>query len=513
MKREEYLERCSLSDVKIQALGVKNFLDEIRENGYHLHSFMITRHGKVAYECSWKPYQLEEEHLMHSFTKGLTAAAIGILEGEGRLTLDDTLVSYFPEYQVDDQDGRLNQITIRHLLTMTSGHAGVPDRNGCTDEVLAFLEQPIVNEPGTRFKYDSLGTNMLSSIVKRITSYNLFRFLQQRIFDPMGITGVYCDSCASGRDQSGGGGYLKTEDMAKITILFLNGGVWKGQQLIPKSWIDRMTTIQFEESIDASNPDWEDWRCGYGYQVWMCRIPNTFRFDGLYGQFGIVLKDYDATVITTCGEQYTEAVLRLMWKYLVPAMSDKPLEEQCGIEKELEEYKKDLHIIWPMNHEAASGEIAGLWKKIANRDIIFPENKEFLIASGRVSNVYTSMWTEKHRTGILRLRLNLTEEGCELEYEDNHNHGILPVGINGEPVEGLLRSLWGDYRVWTAARWNKQGSLELQIRMINSEFYKVFMITPGRNRPVLIFIAAHGTEEKENRQERTGCACFGRSLY
>ena len=81
-----------------------------------------------------------------------------------------------------------------------------------------------------------------------------------------------------------------------------------------------MTTMQCEKSMDASNPDWEDWKCGYGFQVWMCQIPNTFRFDGMFGQFGIVLKDYDASVVTTCGEAYTEAVLRLVCNYLGPAM-------------------------------------------------------------------------------------------------------------------------------------------------------------------------------------------------
>ena len=78
MRTEEqaHLKRCSLSEVGIEASGVKRFLDEIEEGDYHLHTFMIVRHGKVAYECSWAPYELEEEHLMHSFTKGLVATAI-----------------------------------------------------------------------------------------------------------------------------------------------------------------------------------------------------------------------------------------------------------------------------------------------------------------------------------------------------------------------------------------------------------------------------------------------------
>lgn len=478
MRQETHLERCSLAQAGIRAEGVKRFLEEVEKAGYHLHSFMITRHGKVAYECSWAPYTLDEEHLMHSFTKGLVAMAVGILEGEGRLALDDQVISFFPEYELKDVDQRLGKMTLRHLLTMTGGHGDVPNRHGCDDEVLVFLKYPMAHEPGTHFMYDSLATHMLASIVKRVTGYNLFRFLQVRLFDPMGIQGVYCDSCASGKDQGGGGSRMKTEDMAKITILLLNGGVWEGQQLVPKDWIDQMTVTQFAESIDASNPDWEDWRCGYGFQVWMCQIPHTFRFDGMYGQFGVVLKDYDASIITTSGENYTQAVLRLMWQYLVPAIEKGAAKDQGSVERELEKLKKELSIAWPLNDEWKPEQVKELWKRLDRKDLVFPENRESILPSGRVDNCFTASWTERNRTGIIRIKLIFTGESCELEYDDNRNHGILPVGIKGKHERGLLKSLWGDYEVWTGARWNSKGELELQIRMVNGEYYQVFTLSP-----------------------------------
>ncbi|MCB7319319.1 serine hydrolase domain-containing protein [Lacrimispora sp. 210928-DFI.3.58] len=479
MYKGKNLVRCSLAEAGISAEGVKGFLEEIEKGGYHLHSFMLTRHGKVAYECSWAPYRLDEVHLMHSFTKGLVATAIGILEGERRIALDDAVISYFPEYEVDHQGGRLDRITLRTLLTMTNGHTDTAERHGCDDEVYAFLKRPVVNEPGSVFMYDSMGTNMLAAIVKRVTGYNLFQFLQLRIFEPLGICGVCCDSCTSGKDQGGGGSRLKTEDMAKITILYLNEGIWEGRQLIPRDWVRRMTSVQFEDSMDASNPDWEDWKCGYGYQVWMCRIPNTFRFDGMYGQFGIVLKDLDASVITTCGECNTEAVLRLVWKYLVPAMEEESLPENQGeLEEELFRRKDSLHIIWPMEQETGSREAELLWGRIWGRDIMFPPNRESVLAASRVNNCFTSTWTEQHRTGIKRLRFEAAEGEGRLYYEDNCNHGMLPVGMSGIPKRGLLRSLWGDYEVWTAARWLDGGSLEMQIRMVQGEYYQVFTIIP-----------------------------------
>lgn len=491
---QTHLERCSLSQAGIDAAGVKTFLDEIESGGYHLHTFMLVRDGKVAYECNWAPYELEEEHLMHSFTKGLVATAIGILEGEGRISLNDSLISYFPEYEVDHQNGWLDEITLWTLLTMTSGHAFVPDRHGCDDEVKTFLTQPIVNRPGTVFLYDSMGTSMLSAVVKRVTGYNLFQFLEFRVFRYLGISGVSCDTCTSGKDQGGGGSHLKTEDMAKIAQLYLNKGCWNGKQLIPEDWVERMTKVQFADSKDGSNPDWEDWKCGYGFQVWMCQVPNTFRFDGMYGQFGVVFKDLDAAVITTCGECVTEEILRLIWKDLFPAIkADLKADERDGtnkttgegksglsenqqeLMKELEERKKTLHISWEMEDQVSAERAEALWNVLLDRDLIFPENRESVLSKGRVKNFFTSTWTEMQRNGIQKLRFERENGKLFLFSEDNRNHAKLPVG-EGRPEEGLLCTLWGDYRVWTAARWTKDEKLEMQIRMVNGEYYQVFAI-------------------------------------
>lgn len=528
MRTEEqaHLKRCSLSEVGIEASGVKRFLDEIEEGDYHLHTFMIVRHGKVAYECSWAPYELEEEHLMHSFTKGLVATAIGILEGEGRISLDDPLISYFPEYEVDHQNGLLDEITLWTLLTMTSGHASVPDRHGCDDEVKTFLTQPIVNRPGTVFLYDSMGTSMLSAVVKRVTGYNLFQFLELRVFRHLGITGVSCDTCTSGKDQGGGGSHLKTEDMAKITQLYLNKGCWNGKQLIPKDWVERMTRVQFADSKDGSNPDWEDWKCGYGFQVWMCQVPNTFRFDGMYGQFGVVFKDLDTAVITTCGECVTEEILRLIWKDLVPAIKAEPKEDeidgtnkttgagksglsenQVEIEAELEKIKATLHIQWEMEDQVSAERAEVLWKALLDRDLIFPENRESVLSKGRVKNFFTSTWTEQQRNGIQKLRFVRENGKLFLLSEDNRNHEKLPVG-EGEPEEGLLCTLWGDYRVWTAVRWTKEEKLEMQIRMVNGEYYQVFTIEPKSDGASAIVSLYSGPWDRRNgKPEQTSYLC------
>ena len=205
----------------------------------------------------------------------------------------------------------------------------------------------------------------------------------------------------------------------------------------------------------------------------MCQVPNTFRFDGMYGQFGVVLKDYDASVITTCGEPVTQEVLRLIWKYLVPAIRDGVDEGQQQAEQELETMKSQLHVDWNMAHEIGEEEQQAGWKRLSGKELRFPGTMESMLPAGRVGNCFSTVWAELQRNGIQKLTVRMEQGCCELDYEDNHNHGTLPVGIEGEPKRGILRSLWGNYETWVSGRWNKKGNLEIQVRPVNGEYYQI----------------------------------------
>lgn len=476
------LQRCSLREAGINAEGIFKFIEAAEINGTQLHSFMITRHGKVAFECCWKPYSLNSEHHMHSFTKGLVAMAIGILEGEKRIHLEDPVVSYFPEYFINEEpEEKLSRMTIHHLLTMTGGHDTEPGRHGIEDAVETFFRHPIVHEPGTRFVYNSMGSNVLGAIVKKVTGMDFFRFLQVRVLNYMGISDVYCEPCANGLAQGGGGSYLKTEDMAKITVLLLNKGKWNGQQLIPESWVERMSSVQWKDSLDAGNPNAKDWSSGYGYQVWQCQIPNSYRLDGLSGQFGVILKDYDATIITTCGELCSEPVLQLVWEYLVPALREDGADEKLSAyDAALTEKKKKLHTDWETETTSSKEEAEEFCKLVNHRDIIFPENDASVLPAARVGNCYTGVWTESKRCGIQKLSLHFEGDSCSLEYTDNQNHGTLPVGIHGDFQVGMLKSLWGDYEVWTTGRWKDGNTMEVRLGLVHGEYYQIFSFTPEK---------------------------------
>lgn len=465
------LERISLNDAGINAGGILEFLKEVDKNKYQIHSLMITRHGKAAFSCNYKPYTSESEHHLHSFTKGIIALAVGILVDEGRMSTDDLVLSYFPEYNLDNVSENMKKMKIHHLMTMTSGEEAAHERHGCSDIIRTFLTDPVKYEPGSRFHYNSEDTNMVGAIIKKVTGLNPSEFIKIRLFKPMKIELQRCDTVPSGLDQSGGGLYLNIEDMAKITVLVLQKGVWEGKRLVSEEWINRMTAVQYADSIDFTNPEAKDWRSGYGYYLWRCSIPNAYRFDGTCGQYGIILEDYDASIVMTCGEMFTEPVMKLMWKYLLPALSG---NGSASDQKELEEYASHLCTDWKTEHEIVDQEAKDMLSRISGKEIIFPQNEATLLSSERTNLCYTSKWTENHRTGIQSISFRLENGKCFLKYKDNDVCGELPVGMNGDFPIGILHSLWGEYEFWTTVRCISCSEIELRMGTVHGEPYSIF---------------------------------------
>lgn len=283
-----------------------------------IHSTIILRHGKVVAEMYPEPFRAEYGHQLFSCSKTFTAAAVGLAIADNRLRLDDRLASFFPELLPDSVSDRLADITVRDLLTMTSGfEVDTRMRTFRTDWIRSYLNHPMVAEPGKRFAYDSIDTYLLSAIVQRVTGMKIIDYLKQRIFTPLNITEVYWEESPEGINTGGWGLYLQPESLAKFGQLLLNGGAWNGQQLLPASWVKEMTSRQVE------NPDGDD----YGFQMWMCAYPGASRADGAYGQYILLVPDKDmVVVITQCLLQGGGKEQQWVWDGLLPYLSDTPLE-------------------------------------------------------------------------------------------------------------------------------------------------------------------------------------------
>jgi CubicO group peptidase (beta-lactamase class C family) len=300
--------------------GLAAFEAGFAADSLDVHSIMVLHHGKVVAEKWYSEGAPDVPHVMNSVSKSYTATAVGFAISEGLVSLDDKVVSFFPDKVPAEHSPLLDEMTVRHLLTMSTGQAKEPRRTD--DWVAGFLAVPVENAPGSVFRYNSMATFMLSAIIQKVSGQKLTEYLQTRLFGPLAIEGYRWDKSPEGINTGGWGLFVKTEDMAKLGQLFLQNGVWNGEQLLPEGWAQEASTLKI-----SSAPSWDysetdpnsDWTQGYCYQMWRCRH-NAFRADGAGGQFIVVIPDKDAVVAITAGLQDMQAELNLVWDHILPAL-------------------------------------------------------------------------------------------------------------------------------------------------------------------------------------------------
>jgi CubicO group peptidase (beta-lactamase class C family) len=318
MLNRNKLPRSKPEDQGASSQGILDFIEAIETNQWELHSLMILKHGHVIAEGWWSPYRPEYSHMLFSLSKSFTSTAIGLAVSEGRLSVEDKVVSFFPEFAAAETDARLHALRVRDLLTMSDGHKigtnGRIWRQNKESWAEAYLRLPLDYEPGSAYVYNSGASYMLSAILHKVANQSTLDYLQLRLFQPLGIEGAKWEACPSGIHVGGWGLSLKTEDIAKFGQLYLQEGVWKEQRLLPREWIKAATS----KHIDNDEQ-------GYGYQFKLCKF-NGYRGDGAFGQFCIVLPDLDAVIAITGGYEQMAGVLDKVGEHLLLALYSESTE-------------------------------------------------------------------------------------------------------------------------------------------------------------------------------------------
>jgi len=286
----------------IEALGAHPELE--------LHALLVLRDGVTVLERYAEPYRPGDRPLVYSASNAFSATAVGLAIDEGRFALDDRIVDLLDA--ASDVDDRVAQITVHHLLSMSTGHtedtidamtAGPAE--GWVEAFLAIRPQQPV---GSCHVYNNGASFLLGELVRRHTGTDLLDYLRPRVLEPLGIEATW-DTDPAGRCLGWSGLHIDVRGLAAMGELLRCDGVWQGRRLLPEGWVARATAKQIV-TVEPS----PEWNLGYGYQVWMGR--EGFRLDGAYGQFAFVLPGRELVVAVQSAQSCTQVLIDLLWEHL-----------------------------------------------------------------------------------------------------------------------------------------------------------------------------------------------------
>jgi CubicO group peptidase (beta-lactamase class C family) len=289
-----------------QGMDEQQLLQTDRHISAHLpnvSSLLVIRHGYLVFERYYDGRGPAEVRDTQSVAKSVISALVGIALAKGYLnSLEQTVLSFFPDYASAVRDERMGAVTLRHLLTMSAGFAnevdepGVAERWYNSDNPTRFtLAQPLQSAPGHAMQYSNMDAHLLSSVLTRATGMTALDFAKRFLFTPLGIQRVAWPADAAGNSLGSSGLWLAPRDMAKFGYLYLNHGHWQHATLLSPAWVSAATQPYYPgdpriESIE-----------GYGYLWWIAREHDVALCyaAGYGGQYIGVVQDLDLVVVMT----------------------------------------------------------------------------------------------------------------------------------------------------------------------------------------------------------------------
>src|SRR6266853_1145578 len=335
------LPRSSPEAQGISSAAIRTFVEAADQQINTLHSVMILRHGQAIAEAWWKPEAADKPHVLWSLSKSFNSTAVGLAAEEGKLSLEDPVLKFFPAEAPAEPSDNLKAMRVRDLLTMSGGHDVEPKfkiEDG--PSVKDFLAHPVAHPPGTWFRYNTPGSYMVSAIVSKATGQTVLDYLKPRLFEPLGIENPEWGTTAEGYNFGGYGLFIRTEDIAKFGQLYLQKGKWNGRQLLPAKWVEAATSKQVDND-KAPSARTADWQQGYGFQFWRFQH-NAYRGDGRDGQICLVMPEQDAVIAITAQTGQMQTELDLVWEILLPAFRHEPLPADAAEQEKLKQKLADL---------------------------------------------------------------------------------------------------------------------------------------------------------------------------
>ncbi|MBI1807556.1 MAG: serine hydrolase [Ignavibacteria bacterium] len=317
----------------IDSKQLATIFDAVKQRNIPIHSLLMVRNGRLVLDATFAPYIAGTVHDLASVTKSITSTLIGIAIDKGYIkSVDAPVLGFFPERTFANTDSRKRALTVRHLLTMTSGlctdfrsgEAQNENVRRSNDWVQAILDAPLVTDPGSQFAYCSAASNLLSAILTRATGMSAEEFAKRHLFAPLGIKTYIWPGDGHGISNGWGDCFLLPHDMAKIGYLFLNNGVWEGKQIVSAAWVREATKQHVQTGTDEA----------YGYKWWIIPSLRLFEGRGRGGQRISILSARNLVVVLNGTGDFEPGDIGAL---LLPALkSDSPLPENPEAYDELQ---------------------------------------------------------------------------------------------------------------------------------------------------------------------------------
>ena len=315
-------------ELGIPSLCLENFLARLEEQDFPMHSAIVMRHDKICMETYYAPYTRDTLHRMFSITKSFVSIGIGLLEEEGKLSLDDHIVDYFPEKLPEGGAYPYTaMLTIREMLAMTTCHDKTTYKAaGVNDWVGSFFTTKPNHVPGTNFAYDTSSTHVLGALIEKLSGMELIEYLRVKFLDEIGFSkDAYVLKDPYGVSMGGSGLCATPYDILKVIYIIANDGKYHGKQLLPEKYIKSAKTKHSDPYGKQSTLEEIQ---GYGYQIWMTRN-NGYVLFGMAGQLGLYAPDKDIFMVTTADGMGRQGGVQLIydsfWTEVYSKIQDKPL--------------------------------------------------------------------------------------------------------------------------------------------------------------------------------------------